>query len=101
MGPEGSSERRLCAARAPPSGEAECVWSVLHLQKHGTGPDISYQHAEVPDEGPQPPLAGNHVVVLGMYTGTHKATGKAVRAQFAHVWAMRGQRVLRFQEYTD
>src|SRR3954452_8697710 len=39
-------------------GEAECVWSVLHLQKHGTGPDISYQHAEVPDERPQPPHLG-------------------------------------------
>jgi ketosteroid isomerase-like protein len=45
--------------------------------------------------------AGNHVVVLGTYTGTHKATGRAVRAQFAHVWAVRGQRVVRFQQYTD
>jgi ketosteroid isomerase-like protein len=45
--------------------------------------------------------AGNHVVVLGTYTGTHKATAKAVRAQFAHVWAVRGPRVLRFQQYTD
>src|SRR3982750_2563919 len=58
MGPEGSSERRLCSARAPPSGEAECVWSVLHLQKHGTGPDLSYQHAEVPHERPPPPHLG-------------------------------------------
>src|SRR3954454_16873966 len=55
---EGSSERRLCSAHAPPSGEAECVWSVLHLQKHGTGPDLSYQQAEVPDERPQPPHLG-------------------------------------------
>jgi uncharacterized protein len=45
--------------------------------------------------------AENHVVVLGTYTGTHKATGKAVRAQFAHVWAVKGPRVLRFQQYTD
>ena len=45
--------------------------------------------------------AENHVVVLGTYTGTHKATGKAVRAQFAHVWAVKGTRVLRFQQYTD
>jgi ketosteroid isomerase-like protein len=45
--------------------------------------------------------AGNHVVVLGTYTGTHKATGKDVRAQFAHVWAVKGARVLRFQQYTD
>ena len=45
--------------------------------------------------------AGNHVVVLGTYSGTHKATGRKVRAQFAHVWAVRGQRVVRFQQYTD
>ena len=45
--------------------------------------------------------AGNHVVVLGMYTGTHKATGRVVRAQFVHVWAVKGSRVLRFQQFTD
>jgi ketosteroid isomerase-like protein len=45
--------------------------------------------------------AGNHVVVLGTYTGRHKATSRAIRAQFAHVWAVRGTRVLRFQQYTD
>lgn len=45
--------------------------------------------------------AGNQVVVLGTYTGTHKSTGKEVRAQFAHIWAVKGQRVLRFQQYTD
>src|SRR5258708_27476369 len=37
--------------------------------------------------------AGNHIVVLGTYTGTHKATGRVVRAQFAHVWAVRGLRM--------
>jgi hypothetical protein len=45
--------------------------------------------------------AGNHVVVLGSYAGRHKKTGKEVRAQFAHVWGMRGDRVVRFQQYTD
>ena len=45
--------------------------------------------------------AGNQVVVLGTYTGRHKETGKEVRAQFAHVWGMRGGRVVRFQQYTD
>lgn len=45
--------------------------------------------------------AGNHVVVLGTYRGTHKETGKEVRAQFAHVWGVRGDRVVRFQQYTD
>jgi ketosteroid isomerase-like protein len=45
--------------------------------------------------------AGKHVVVLGTYTGTHKATGNTVRAQFAHIWALKGSRILRFQQYTD
>ena len=45
--------------------------------------------------------AGNHVVVLGTYTGTHKETGREVRAQFAHVWGVKEDRVVRFQQYTD
>ena len=45
--------------------------------------------------------AGNHVVVLGTYTGRHKETGREVRAQFAHVWGVRGGRIVRFQQYTD
>jgi uncharacterized protein len=45
--------------------------------------------------------AGHHVVVLGSYSGTHKATGKSVRAQFAHVWGVNQGRVVRFQQYTD
>ncbi len=45
--------------------------------------------------------AGDRIVVLGVYTGTYKATRKSVRAQFAHVWTVRGSRVTRFQQYTD
>ena len=45
--------------------------------------------------------AGNHVVVLGTYSGRHKETGREVRAQFAHIWGMTHGRVVRFQQYTD
>ena len=45
--------------------------------------------------------AGHHVVVLGTYTGRRRETGREVRAQFAHVWGMRGGSVVRFQQYTD
>ena len=45
--------------------------------------------------------AGTRVVVLGTYKGTHKGTGKQVKAQFAHVWSLKEGRVLRFQQYTD
>jgi len=45
--------------------------------------------------------AGNHVVVLGTYSGRHKESGKEVRAQFAHIWGVTHGRVVRFQQYTD
>jgi ketosteroid isomerase-like protein len=45
--------------------------------------------------------AGDRVVTVGTYRGTHKATGKQVEAQFAHVWALRAGKVSRFQQYTD
>jgi ketosteroid isomerase-like protein len=44
---------------------------------------------------------GDHVVVEGRYRCTMKATGKPVNAQFAHVWTLRGGKVVRFQQYTD
>ena len=45
--------------------------------------------------------AGDRVVGLGTYTGTYKATGRGVRAQFAHVWGVREGKVVSFQQYTD
>jgi ketosteroid isomerase-like protein len=45
--------------------------------------------------------AGNQVVVLGTYIGTHRGTGRGVRAQFAHIWSVTGNKVVRFQQYTD
>lgn len=44
---------------------------------------------------------GDTVVVEGRYRGTAKASGKSLDAQFAHVWRLRGGRVVEFQQYTD
>lgn len=44
---------------------------------------------------------GDTVVTLGRYRGTHKATGRPIDAQFAHVWTIRNGRVTNFQQYTD
>jgi ketosteroid isomerase-like protein len=41
------------------------------------------------------------VVAEGRYRGKVKATGKTVDAQFAHVWELRDEKVVRFQQYTD
>ena len=45
--------------------------------------------------------AGDRVVALGHYTAKYGATGKEVRAQFAHVWGLRDGKVTSFQQYTD
>lgn len=45
--------------------------------------------------------AGDTIVVLGRYRGTHKATGEALDAQLAHVWRIGDNKAVRFQQYTD
>ena len=45
--------------------------------------------------------AGDRVVALGRYNAKHKASGREVWAQFAHVWGMREGMVTSFQQYTD
>lgn len=45
--------------------------------------------------------AEDAVIVQGHYSGVYKATGKSVRAQFAHVWTLRGGKAVTFQQYTD
>ena len=45
--------------------------------------------------------AGDTIIMLGRYTGTHRATGKALDAQVAHVWRLRDGKITRFQQYAD
>ena len=45
--------------------------------------------------------AGDRVVTLGIYSATHKTTGKSVRAQLVHVWTFAEGKVIKFQQYTD
>jgi len=45
--------------------------------------------------------AGDAVVSLGRYTGTYKATGADVNAQFVHVFTLRDGKLVKFQQYTD
>ena len=54
--------------------------------------------AAVPDEFLD---AAGSIVVLGRYGGTCRATGRAIDAQFAHVWRIRDGKTVRFQQYTD
>ena len=45
--------------------------------------------------------AGERVVALGHYSGTHSETGKAMRADFAHVYRVEGDRIVRFDQVCD
>ena len=44
---------------------------------------------------------GDRVVSLGAYGGVSKATGKTMRAPFAHVWRIADGKLKRFDMYTD
>ena len=44
---------------------------------------------------------GDTIVVEGRYSGKIKATGKAIDAQFVHVWQLAAGKIIRFQQYTD
>lgn len=44
---------------------------------------------------------GNVVVTFGTYSGISKATGKTMRAPFAHRWEARDGKLSRFDMFTD
>lgn len=44
---------------------------------------------------------GDQIVSLGRYAGTYKAIGKALEADFAHVWTLRDGKVVRFRQSVD
>lgn len=41
------------------------------------------------------------MVTLGTYSGVNKATGKPMRAPFAHVWRVADGKCQRFDMYAD
>lgn len=44
---------------------------------------------------------GDRVAAFGVYSGTYKATGKAMTAPFAHLYDLRDGRIIRMQQYVD
>jgi len=45
--------------------------------------------------------SGDTVIMEGRYVGTVTATGKDLSAQVVHVWDLRDDKVVKFQQYTD
>lgn len=44
---------------------------------------------------------GDRVVAFGVYSGTYKATGKSMRAAFAHLYEVREGKIRRMTQYVD
>lgn len=44
---------------------------------------------------------GDHIIVLGRYGGSMKASGAPLDSPFCHVFRFRGDKVVSFQQYTD
>jgi ketosteroid isomerase-like protein len=44
---------------------------------------------------------GDYVIVTGRFLGRGKETGIELNASFAHLWMLRGERVVRFEAYND
>ena len=45
--------------------------------------------------------AGDSIVALGRYAGTHSHTGRSMEAVFAHVYDIQDGRIARFRQFTD
>ena len=45
--------------------------------------------------------SGDNIIVTGRYNAKHKITGKIIKAQFTHVWTVKNDKAIRFQQYTD
>jgi ketosteroid isomerase-like protein len=44
---------------------------------------------------------GNRVAAFGVYSGTYKATGKTMRAAFAHLYEIQDGKIRRMTQYVD
>ncbi|WP_066719019.1 nuclear transport factor 2 family protein [Sphingomonas pituitosa] len=44
---------------------------------------------------------GDHVAAFGVYSGTYKATGKAMRATFAHLYRLKDGKIVSMEQVVD
>lgn len=44
---------------------------------------------------------GGRVAVFGIYSGTYKATGKSMKASFAHLYEVRNGKIAHMTQYVD
>ena len=73
-----------------PAAILEGVFARLGSEWDGFGLDVE----EVLD-------TSDTIVARGRYKGAYKKTGVRIHAQFAHVWRLRGGKVVAFQQHVD
>lgn len=44
---------------------------------------------------------GRYAAAVGTYSGTFRATGRAMRARVVHVWEVDGDRIVGFEQFAD
>ena len=44
---------------------------------------------------------GGDVVVLGVYSGTYRLTGRSMKSRFSHHWTLADGKVVSFEQYVD
>jgi ketosteroid isomerase-like protein len=44
---------------------------------------------------------GDEVISIGTYTGTYKSTGKSFSARFAHVFTVKNDKIVQFEQIAD
>ncbi|ANL69820.1 NTF2 domain-containing protein (plasmid) [Rhizobium phaseoli] len=45
--------------------------------------------------------AGDDVIAIGDYSGTHRQTGKSFEARVVHAWRVADGKIRRFEQFTD
>ena len=88
-----AAENSLYAGGSPYTGP-DAVLENVFMQLGADWDNFSIRVDELLD-------AGEKVIMLGYYSGTHKRTGKPVQAQVAHIWTIGSGKLVQFQQYTD
>ena len=45
--------------------------------------------------------SGDRVVAYGTYSGTYKLTGKLFKARVAHLWKLKDEKIISFEQFVD
>lgn len=45
--------------------------------------------------------SGDKVMAYGTYSGTYRATGKAFQARVTHLWTLKNQQIIGFEQFVD